>query len=76
MTPWLLELYPAMVIPMVPLGSSVTSGEFWNARPALWPSVATNAPDFPSKICDAGRGGHDDVLVPAPGEIGGDRPSR
>ena len=39
-----------MVMPMVPLASSVTSGEFWNARPALWPSVATIAPDLPSKI--------------------------
>src|SRR5580704_15399037 len=50
MTPWLLGLYPAMVSPREPLGSSVTRGEFWNASPALWPSVATSTPVLPSKI--------------------------
>src|SRR6202035_5169538 len=40
-----------MVMPMVPLASWVTSGEFWNARPLSWPNVATRAPDRPSKIC-------------------------
>ncbi len=40
-----------MVRPIDPLGSSVTRGEFWKARPALCPNVVTRPPDFPSKIC-------------------------
>ncbi len=49
MTPAFWPLYPAMVIPMVPLGSMVTIGEFCSAT-APEPSVATGWALRPSKM--------------------------
>jgi hypothetical protein len=44
----LLPLYPASVIPRVPLGSRVTSGEFCKPTPVS--SVVTSLPVRPSRM--------------------------
>ena len=59
-----------MVMPTVPLGSSVTSGEFW--KPRSGPSTVTSAPAEAVEDLDAVDGGHQEILVTVAGEVGGD----
>ena len=58
-----------MVMPMVPLGSSVTSGEFWKPRPL--PSKATSIPFIPSRTSTPWVVGTSDVLVAVARQVGG-----